>query len=92
MSKSEVKAKRGRPKKIDSIISLEEADSVYHVSLLANVYIMIATTIILSIVGTIMIEKIVAGRLGRYRVKKEIALDDFDYIGEEISITPNIIR
>lgn len=36
MSKSEVKAKRGRPKKIDSIISLEEADSVYHVSLLAQ--------------------------------------------------------
>lgn len=37
MSKSEVKAKRGRPKKIDSIISLEEADSVYHVGLLAQV-------------------------------------------------------
>ena len=30
------KSKRGRPKKIDSIISLEEADSVYHVSLLAQ--------------------------------------------------------
>lgn len=36
MNKSEVKVKRGRPKKIDSIISLEEADSIYHVSLLAQ--------------------------------------------------------
>lgn len=36
MSKNEVKAKRGRPKKIDSIVSLEEANSVYHVSLLAQ--------------------------------------------------------
>lgn len=58
-------------------------DSTYHVSLLSNVYIMIVTTLILSIVGTVIIEKIIAGRLGKYRVKKEIALDDFDYIDEE---------
>jgi hypothetical protein len=36
MSKSEVKVKRGRPRKADSIISLEEVSSVYHVSLLAQ--------------------------------------------------------
>ena len=37
MSKNEVKkTKRGRPRKVDKIISLEEADSVYHVSLLAQ--------------------------------------------------------
>lgn len=36
MRKNEVKTKRGRPKKIDSIVSLEEANSVYHVSLLAQ--------------------------------------------------------
>ena len=37
MSKNEVKkSKRGKPKKIDNIVSLEEADSVYHVSLLAQ--------------------------------------------------------
>ena len=37
MSKNEVKkTKRGRPRKVDKNISLEEADSVYHVSLLAQ--------------------------------------------------------
>lgn len=37
MSEKEVKkTKRGRPKKNDSIVSLEEASSVYHVSLLAQ--------------------------------------------------------
>ena len=59
-------------------------DSSYHVSLLSNLYIMIASTIILSIVGTIIIEKIIAPTLGRYRIKKELPdADDLEIIDEE---------
>ena len=58
-------------------------DATYHVSLLSNLYIMIASTIILSIVGTIIIERIIASRLGKYRIKKEISLDALEIIGEE---------
>lgn len=59
-------------------------DSSYHVSLLSNLYIMIASTLILSIVGTVVIEKIIASRLGKYRVKKELTEnDELEIIGEE---------
>lgn len=58
-------------------------DSNYHVSLLSNLYIMIASTIILSIVGAIIIEKIIAPRLGKYRIKKELTTDDLEIIGDE---------
>ncbi len=47
-------------------------DSTYHVSLLANLYIMIVSTFVLSIVGTLIIEKIIAAKLGKYRVKKAL--------------------
>ena len=59
-------------------------DADYHISLLSNVYIMVASTLILSIVGTVIIEKIIAPKLGKYRVKKEInPLNDFEIIGED---------
>ena len=59
-------------------------DSTFHVSLLSNLYIMIVSTFVLSIVGTIVIEKIIANKLGKYRVKKQLStLDDFEIIGEE---------
>ena len=59
-------------------------DTEYHISLLSNLFIMIVTTIILSIVGSIIIEKIVAPRLGKYRIKKEfINPDEFEIIDDE---------
>ena len=59
-------------------------DAEYHVSLLSNLYIMIVSSIILSIVGTIIIEKIIAPRLGKYRAKKSLHnYDDYEIIGEE---------
>ena len=58
-------------------------DRNFHVSLLSNLYIMIASTFILSIVGTIIIEKLIAPRLGKYRIKKELSTDDLEVIGEE---------
>jgi len=42
-------------------------DSNYHVPLTSNLFIIIATTIILSIVGTFIIEKFVVPKLGRYK-------------------------
>ena len=59
-------------------------DTTSHVSLLSNLYIMIVSTFVLSIVGSIVIEKIVAPKLGKYRIKKQLnTLDDFEIIGEE---------
>jgi len=59
-------------------------DDTFHVSLLSNLYIMIISTIVLSIVGTLIIEKIIAPKLGKYRVKKELnTLEDFEIIGED---------
>ena len=59
-------------------------DVNYHISLLSNLYIMIVSTVVLSVVGAIIIEKIVAPKLGKYRVKKQLnSLDEFEIIGEE---------
>ncbi len=59
-------------------------DTTSHVSLLSNLYIMIVSTFVLAIVGSIIIEKIVAPKLGKYRIKKQLnTLDDFEIIGEE---------
>ena len=59
-------------------------DSTYHVSLLANLFIMIVSSIILSIVGTVVIEKIIAPTLGKYRIKKSIeSIDSYELIGDE---------
>ena len=48
-------------------------DSEYHVSLLANLFIMIVSTFVLSVVGSIVIERLIAPTLGKYRAKKEIS-------------------
>ena len=59
-------------------------DKTFHVSLLSNLYIMIISSIILSIVGTLIIEKIIAPSLGKYRVKKELELtDELEIIDDE---------
>lgn len=48
-------------------------DPSYHVALTSNLVIIMATTFILSIVGTIIIEKIIIPRLGRYRDGNDFA-------------------
>ena len=61
-------------------------DSTYHVSLLSNIFIMIMSSIILSIIGTIIIEKIIAPKLGKYQNKKEIEINDnVELIDEPVS-------
>lgn len=47
-------------------------DNVYHVSLLSNIFIMIFSSFILSIVGTIIMEKIIIPKLGKYKNKKQL--------------------
>ena len=44
-------------------------DSTYHVSLLSNIFIMIISSIILSIVGMIIIERFIVPKLGKYKVE-----------------------
>lgn len=43
-----------------------------HIALLSNLYIMIPVTIILSLIGTYIIEKIIVNRVGKYRLNDEI--------------------
>ncbi len=47
-------------------------DANFHVSLLSNLFIMIASTIILSIVGTIIVEKLIVPKSGKVKEKREI--------------------
>lgn len=48
-------------------------DSAYHVALSSNLIIIIVTSIVLSIVGTMIIEKIIIPRLGRYKDVNDLA-------------------
>ena len=48
-------------------------DASAHISLTSNLFIIIVFSIILSIVGTIIIEKIIAPRLGKYKEKEELS-------------------
>ena len=42
-------------------------DETFHVSLTSNLYFIVVTSIIISIVGTLIIEKIIAPKLGKYK-------------------------
>ena len=46
-------------------------DKHYHVALTSNLFIIFVTSIILSIIGTIIMENIIIPRLGRYNTKNE---------------------
>ncbi|MBQ8892364.1 MAG: AbgT family transporter [Bacilli bacterium] len=47
-------------------------DSTFHVSLLSNLFIMIVSSIVLSIVGTVIVEKVIVSYFGKIKEKKEI--------------------
>lgn len=46
-------------------------DSSYHVGMLSNLFVIIISSIVLSIVGTIVIENVVLKRIGKYRLKED---------------------
>ena len=46
-------------------------DETAHISLTSNLFIIIAFSIILALVGTVVIEKIIAPRLGKYKEKED---------------------
>lgn len=61
-----------------NLVSTTEAaakliDSGYHVALTSNLVIIIVTTLILSIVGTMIIEKIIIPKIGRYKENNELS-------------------
>lgn len=55
-------------------------DSGFHVSLLSNLFAIIAATIVISIVGTYIIENIVAKRIGRYHL---LSSNSNEEVGDE---------
>lgn len=66
-------------------------DETYHISLLSNIFIMIVSSIILSIIGTIIMEKIIIPRIGKYKDKKNLEQDlDVEII--DFSDDPNVIE
>jgi len=58
-------------------------DNEFHVGLLSNLFIIIATSIIISIVGTIVIEGIIVKRIGKYKTDED---DDSLETTKEIEI------
>ncbi len=54
-----------------SLIDSSLMEGISHISLTSNLFIIIATSIILSLVGTLVIEKIVVPKLGRYKERPE---------------------
>lgn len=70
-------------------------DATYHVPLLSNIFIMIASSIILAIVGTFVIETLVVKKIGKYKNHEElentmeisdlVSLDDKEKIEMEYS-------
>lgn len=61
-------------------------DSNYHISLLSNIFIMFVSSIILSIVGMIIMEKIIIPKLGKYKEKKVLEdandVEVIDYVDD----------
>lgn len=81
-----------------SLVQLTElashlVDSSYHVALLSNIFVMIASSIVLAIVGTIAIETFVVKKIGKYKNSEElestmdltdlVILDDKEKIEQE---------
>ena len=48
-------------------------DDTMHISLTSNLFFILATSILISIIGTIIIEKIIAPKIGKYKKEEEFA-------------------
>lgn len=59
-------------------------DSVYHVSLLSNLYILIAASIVIALVGTFVVENILVRRFGRYKSEEKVTSNTLEMNEEEI--------
>lgn len=60
-------------------------DSNFHVSLTSNLFFIIIASILLSLIGTIIIEKIIVPRMGRYKEKKDLTkTEEIELIDVEI--------
>lgn len=65
-------------------IAARMIDANYHVSLLSNIYIMNATSIILSIVGTFIIEHVVTNKVMKYKQKRNLEIsNDLELISDD---------
>ena len=53
-------------------------DETYHISLLSNLFIMIVSVLVLSIVGTVIVEKIIVPYFGRIKEKKVLEFESSD--------------
>lgn len=68
----------------DTTLAARLIDTSAHISLTSNLFIIIAFSLILSIVGTIIIEKIIAPRLGKYKDKEEFSKTEELIIIDEV--------
>ena len=68
----------------DTTTAARLIDASAHISLTSNLFIIIAFSLILSIVGTIIIEKIIAPRLGKYKEKEELSKTEELVVIDEI--------
>ena len=68
----------------DTTTAARLIDASAHISLTSNLFIIIAFSIILSLVGTIIIEKIIAPRLGKYKEKEELSKTEELVIVDEV--------
>ena len=55
-------------------------DTTTHVSLTSNLFIIIASSIILSIVGTFVMEKLIVPKIGRIHEKRDLATSEYSII------------
>ena len=55
-------------------------DSGFHVSLLSNLFVIIVSTVVVSIVGTYIIENVVSKRIGRYRLSSSNELESSEIV------------
>lgn len=68
----------------DTTTAARLIDASAHVSLTSNLFIIIAFSLILSIAGTIIIEKIIAPRLGKYKEKEELSKTEELVVVDEV--------
>ncbi|MBP5684241.1 MAG: AbgT family transporter [Bacilli bacterium] len=61
-------------------------DPSFYVNMSSNLFIMIISTIVLSIVGTLIMERRIIPKLGGYKEKKEETNDDIEVIDEKENI------
>ncbi len=60
-------------------------DASAHISLTSNLFIIIVFSIVLSIVGTIIIEKIISPKLGKYKEKDELSKTEELVVVDEVN-------